>query len=83
METKIRVRGVDHWLTTEQVLEATFRKDPDRALLPGGFYAVVRRKRVPVKWAIRRALDLPGTDFTTDQALGTMKRLGFHVGQQD
>jgi hypothetical protein len=79
---KVTIGGRAHEITADDVLTKTFRREPD-PVEPGTWYAVIRRKRVPAKWAVRRTLDIPGQSFQTKQAISILSRLGFTTGQQD
>lgn len=70
-------------LSPDQVLAATKSQRPDfGGVKPGTWYVVLRKRKVPAKWALRLALGLPGGAFQTTQSVAILRRLGFEVGQE-
>lgn len=82
-EQQFLIAGEWYPLTSQQVLEATNYKRPDRGGVKSGtHYVVLRRRKVPAKWALRQALGLRGQGFQTKQAVAILRRIGFDVGQE-
>jgi hypothetical protein len=81
-QDKVRIRGVEIALTSEQVLEvarqalAERRGDPTRYQ---AWYALVADRRVAPKWLVSQLTGLPLKAFVTSEALRILKQLGIEV----
>lgn len=87
------ILGAEVPITPDDVLAATFRRDAPR-VTPGTWWVLIRRKRVPARWAMTRTFaylaaehpDDPRPDlsrhFQTRTAVRVLRRLGFTVDQQ-
>ena len=82
-EQEFLVAGEVVRLSPDQVLAATKSQRPDRGgVKPGTWYVVLRKRKVPAKWALRQTLGLPGGDFQTNQSVAILRRLGFECDQE-
>ncbi len=79
---KVRIRGVEIALTSEQVLEVARqalteeRGDPTHYQ---AWYVLVDDQRVAPKWLVSQLTGLPLNAFVTSEALRTLKELGIEV----
>jgi hypothetical protein len=76
----LMIKKQPYYPTLDDVLKAMYRV-PTTPIPPGGWYAVVRRKRYPLKQVVARTLGLRGQDFSLPHSQAFARYVGVEFGQ--
>jgi hypothetical protein len=92
---RFMINGTEVAMTADDVLAATFRREPPDTANTRTWWVLIRRKRLPVRWVIVRTLDYlaqQGADVPdrrtsryvqTEPAARILRRLGFTTGTDE